>query len=572
MKTLLNRTVTVKQIFIAAFIVLIFIVGNYVSANYDGLCDRLIKYDFNHLRDRYVHKHMPNHEVKYTTTSIGTTFIDLNVSSLKVPVKRKGDGGALTSFNDELLLITHEGNIFLVTENTIKKTKIAPPENGFEDYKKAARSEKYKNYIHHFHKFRFNDILYYKEGSEQGLVISYTEWLPTKECYVTTIAKLKLPLSIDTIMDFQAARTDWKIVYRTLPCLKLKSTWRAIEGHMAGGRIDYLNNNKIVLGSGDYSWDGVYAPVALAQLADNDYGKVLIIDLNKGIAEKISKGNRNMQGVLVADDGQIWVTEQGPRGGDELNRIVAGKNYGWPAEILGTRYNKLPWPSTSQYGRHDNYTAPVFAWVPSKAISDLTQIKNFHSSWDGDLLAASLRGKTLFRLRIKKNRVVFAEPIPIGLRIRYVHQHTNGRIVLWTDAKYLVFLTPSPITATAVFLEKNIDKTDASPELKNKIKTAINNCNECHAFDVYDNIKAPALGAIFGKEIASTAYANYSKGFQSLSGYWSEDKLANFIYNPNEYAPGTNMPNPEVDDPNVIKGVVDLLKKLKVDAERRDPH
>jgi aldose sugar dehydrogenase len=264
---------------------------------------------------------------------------------------------------------------------------------------------------------------------------------------------------------------------------------------MAGGRIDYLNNNKIVLGSGDYSWDGVYAPVALAQLADNDYGKVLIIDLNKGIAEKISKGNRNMQGVLVADDGQIWVTEQGPRGGDELNRIVAGKNYGWPAEILGTRYNKLPWPSTSQYGRHDNYTAPVFAWVPSKAISDLTQIKNFHSSWDGDLLAASLRGKTLFRLRIKKNRVVFAEPIPIGLRIRYVHQHTNGRIVLWTDAKYLVFLTPSPITATAVFLEKNIDKTDASPELKNKIKTAINNCNECHAFDVYDNIKAPALGA-----------------------------------------------------------------------------
>ena len=549
-----------------------YILGSYVHTNFDEKYDHFLKYNFNLLRDDFIrNNNLPSEQI-YTQKTIVTTFFDLNILPIKVPVKRKGDGGALTSFNDEILLITHEGNIFLVSENEIKKTNIETPKNGFEDYKAAAKSKKYKNYTHHFHKFRYNDILYYKEGPEQGLVISYTEWIPDEECYGTTIAMLKLPLSIDSIMDFQAIPSDWKIVYRTQPCLKLKPIWRAMEGHMAGGRIDYLSNNKIVLGNGDYHWDGVYAPVALAQSPENDYGKVLIIDLNKGTAQKITRGNRNMQGVLVAANGQIWMTEQGPRGGDELNRIVAGTNYGWPKETLGTRYNKLPWPSITQYGRHDTYTAPVFAWVPSVAVSGLTQIKNFHPSWDGDLLASSLRGKSLFRLRIKENRVIFSEPIKIGLRIRYPHQHTDGRIVLWTDSKYLLFLTPSPVTATAAFLEKSIDTTDYSPELKVKIKTAVNSCNECHTFDTHDNDKAPALGAIFGEDIASTGYSDYTGIFQSLSGCWTAKELAKFLDNPNKYAPGTSMPEPGISDPIVITGIVDLLKKLKTEAEFKKPH
>ncbi len=106
---------------------------------------------------------------------------------------------------------------------------------------------------------------------------------------------------------------------------------------MAGGRIAYRQPHKIVLGSGDYSWDGIYAPEAYAQKPDNDYGKVLEIDLNSGKSRKLSIGHRNMQGVLVHLNGQVWVTEHGPRGGDELNRVIGGGNFGWPEEVLGTR-------------------------------------------------------------------------------------------------------------------------------------------------------------------------------------------------------------------------------------------
>ncbi|NOX83610.1 MAG: PQQ-dependent sugar dehydrogenase [Alphaproteobacteria bacterium] len=67
-------------------------------------------------------------------------------------------------------------------------------------------------------------------------------------------------------------------------------------------------------------------------------------------------------------------------GGDELNRIIDGGNYGWPLETLGTRYNGLPIPNTISYGRHDVYAAPVFAWLPSVAVSSLAVIDNFHES------------------------------------------------------------------------------------------------------------------------------------------------------------------------------------------------
>jgi len=553
MRIILRRIFTKRHIVILVLIGFMYLVG-YLTARYE-----VFPY-------KYLHKALDIVDPPSKLKNISTIFINLNVVRNKVPVSRKASGGGLTSFGDELLLITPEGNIFLANEDEIKQTNIESADNGFEKYVAAAKSEKFRNLTHNFSRFRYNDLLYYSEGSRHGLVVSYTNWHSDQECYDTTIAQLELASDINSIMEVEAISEDWKIVYQTKPCLELKSVWRALEGHMAGGRIAYVKPHKIVLGSGDYHWDGVYAPAAYAQMPDKDYGKVLEIDLNEGTARKISMGNRNMQGILVDSDGQIWITEHGPRGGDELNRIVDGGNYGWPLEILGTRYNKLPWPLAADFGRHDRYISPIYAWVPSVAISNLTQIEGFHPSWNGDLLASSLSGKTLFRLRIKENRVVFAEPIKIGERIRYAHQHTDGRIVLWTDNKNLLFLSAGQNTSTSKVLDKLIANSDYSDVQKKKIESAISSCGECHSFDMHDHELAPGLGAVFGSAIGSTRYAYYSDSFRSRSGVWTADELTKFLRDPQAYVPGTSMPDSGIEDQFVLDGIVEILQKIKTEA------
>src|SRR5690606_13474561 len=191
--------------------------------------------------------------------------------------------------------------------------------------------------------------------------------------YGTTVSRLALPAGSESMRDIEAAADDWQVVYRTLPCLPPKAIKRAVEGHMAGGRLTFEAPATVYLGSGDYHWDGLYGPEALAQRDDNDYGKVLAVDLYDGSAQRLSVGHRNLQGILVDPDGVLWTVEHGPRGGDELNRIEAGNDYGWPRASYGTRYNGLPWPGTQPHGNHDGFVEPVYAWVPSIGISNLTR-------------------------------------------------------------------------------------------------------------------------------------------------------------------------------------------------------
>jgi cytochrome c2 len=275
---------------------------------------------------------------------------------------------------------------------------------------------------------------------------------------------------------------------------------------------------------------------------------MLEVDLERKTARVLTIGNRNVQGVMVDKHGQIWAVEHGPRGGDELNRIVEGKNFGWPEVTLGTRYNHLPWPTSGQYGRHELFDPPVFAWVPSVAISNIMQIENFDPSWDGDFLVASLLGQTLFRLRMQDDRVVFAEPIPIGQGIRYAHMHTDGRIVLWTDTHSLIFISRGDATLTAKFIETKIGQLYVGERRKQNLRGAIDRCSECHSFDPLDNTGAPSLGTVFGRPIAATTFTGYSEALRAHSGKWTAPELTKFLSGPQAYAPGTSMPDPGLSD------------------------
>lgn len=497
-----------------------------------------------------------------TARHIDSIFVDLETDIGRAPVERDGAGGGMTSFGDAVVLVTHEGGIFAVRSgDSITRTSIAAPENGFDAYKAAALGELSDHY-HNLGYFRFNDILHYQSDSVRGLAVSYTEWNDQEGCYGTAVAILPIDASVEKIEDVEAGADDWRVIFRTQPCLPPKKVYRAIEGHTAGGRIAFRAPDVIVLGSGDYSWDGIYAPEAIAQDPSNDYGKIIEINMTTGESVHLSTGHRNTQGVAFDKDGGLWVVEHGHRGGDELNSITKGANHGWPLETLGTRYSGLPIPGTVSYGRHETYKRPVFAWLPSIATSSLTAIEGFHESWDGDLLLGGLNSQSLYRVRIIEGRVLFDEKIPVGQRVRYVHQHTDGRIVFWTDDEYVVFLTPSKEDATMAFIARHISRLDVDESIKAQTQEAVNNCMQCHSFRPDEHYSAPGLGGIAGAAIGGTPFAGYSSAMTAASGIWTKDALLAYLDDPAQAMPGTLMPDPGVDNPEVRREIVNLLDAL----------
>jgi aldose sugar dehydrogenase len=120
------------------------------------------------------------------------------------------------------------------------------------------------------------------------------------------------------------------------------------------------------------------------------------------------------QGLVFDLEGNLWDTEHGPRGGDELNLIKKGANYGWPLVSFGVNYNftplVTPWPDVQ--GIKEEITMPTDIWLPSIGASGLAVVKgDMFPKWKGDLLAGGLSGANVDRLRVKDGKVVERERI-----------------------------------------------------------------------------------------------------------------------------------------------------------------
>ena len=489
---------------------------------------------------------------------IETIFVALDQEAIPVPVERPGSGGALVSLGNDLIVMTHEGGFFDVTGDAAIPVNVAGPDNGWEDMLAFEEANPAFNFAHFY--FRYNDI----DIFEDQLIVSFTQWVADQDCYRTALATA--PLSgARAASDLTISQDDWQIVFATEPCLSPNPLGRAINGHMAGGRFRVSQDATVYLAAGDYAIDGTYSPTALSQDPATSYGKVLAIDLNTGAVDAISQGHSNMQGVVIDDQDNLYTVEHGRRGGDELNLIEAGKDYGWPQVSLGTRYNRLPLQGAIDYGRHPIFEAPVYSWLPSVAISSLTQIDDFHPAWDGDLLAGSLAARTLFRIRMRDDRVLFDERIEIGARIRYVHQH-GDQIALWTDQKDVIKLTVGAFDAATQFAYDKLDDFELTEAQKGRAELVLDQCAECHSFGVVPGGNAPPLGLVFGADIATASY-EYSDALLAKSGSWTREALTAYLSDPDGFASGTSMPNPEIADPEILGAVVDILEALRLQPE-----
>ncbi len=160
------------------------------------------------------------------------------------------------------------------------------------------------------------------------------------------------------------------------------------------------------------------------------------VKLKGALPEKWTLGNRNIQGAaLHPQTGKLWTHEHGPQGGDEVNLMSAGKNYGWPVVTHGANYGL-----GTKIGEGQTKAGMAQAlkiWVPSIAPSGMAFVNSQEfPEWSGNLLVGSLRAQTLVRLELDGDAVVGEERLLVGQigRIRDVRVAEDGLIYLLTDA------------------------------------------------------------------------------------------------------------------------------------------
>lgn len=228
---------------------------------------------------------------------------------------------------------------------------------------------------------------------------------------------------------------DVKVIFRQQPTVQ--------SGHHFGSRLVFARDGRLFVTLGERNSER-----ARAQDLDSHIGKVVRIERDGGVPsdnpfvgragvlpEIWSYGHRNVQGAALHPvTGELWTNEHGPKGGDELNRTLAGRNYGWPKVTYGVEYSGK---TISDSPTAPGIEPPVHYWVPSIATSGLLfYTGDRFPGWKGNAFVGGLKSEQLSRLELGGNRVVHEEVLLRGVvrdRVRDVEQGPDGLIYLLTD-------------------------------------------------------------------------------------------------------------------------------------------
>ena len=270
-------------------------------------------------------------------------------------------------------------------------------------------------------------------------------------CYVRIVDADTSALSVDSAMLNEDAGTIANVtnIFQTAPF-----TNRAVSQMGSRIAIDPKDGNLFV-SVGDRS-TGDPLPLQ-AQQTDTYLGKVIHITPEGkpapgnpaiGLPAAWTMGHRTPQGLTFAPDGRMWEVEHGPRGGDELNLIEKGKNYGWPVIVHGINYpgTKIGDAIVEKAGLEQ----PRYYWDPIIAPSSLVFYRgNLFPQWKSSVLVGGLSGQAIFRLELgKDDKVVNEEPLLMDLRarIRDVRVFQDGAVYVLTEGAggKLLKLTPKP--------------------------------------------------------------------------------------------------------------------------------
>lgn len=226
---------------------------------------------------------------------------------------------------------------------------------------------------------------------------------------------------------------DVQVIFRQQPKV-------AGDGHY-GARLAFAPDKTLFVTLGDRQRDDPADPgTDWAQNPAVQQGKVMRLARDGSGVVQVSLGHRNPQGAAVhPTTGELWLVEHGPQGGDELNRVQAGRNYGWPLRSYGCPYG-APVGDACRVGggiHAPQFEEPLTFWVPTSiAPSGLAfYTGTLIPQWTGSLFTGALAGQALWRLTLQGPTVTAREALytELNARIRDVRQGPDGRLYLLTD-------------------------------------------------------------------------------------------------------------------------------------------
>ena len=270
-------------------------------------------------------------------------------------------------------------------------------------------------------RFAINDIAVLSENSTSArLLISYPRLSKNRTCVEIAVDEI----NYDRTKQRAKFVANWFI---TKPCVPVS----AVQ-HTAG-RFAVIDKNTVYVTIGDLGYTEIDNRAKRGDLGS-------VFKLTSKSATKISQGHRNAQGILLIDQKTLLTAEHGPRGGDEINVIKEGSDYGWPFVSYGQPYGAGDYVRPAKTGTHTGYTEPIKYWAPSIAPTELVQLPaQGWASWGRALVLGTLREQVLVFMKMNEKFEITEEVrLDINDRIRDLEVLSTGALLATTDSGKLI--------------------------------------------------------------------------------------------------------------------------------------
>lgn len=273
-------------------------------------------------------------------------------------------------------------------------------------------------------RFAINDIAVLSQTTSSAkLLVSYPRLGNSRNCVEIVIEQVNLNLTTK-----RATRGDTWFV--TKPCVPISAVQHT------SGRFEVIDANSAYVTIGDLGYKQIGK-----RDKRGDLGSIFKVS-SRG-AVKVSEGHRNAQGIVLYDNKHLLASEHGPRGGDELNRIRQGRDYGWPFVTYGQPYGLGDYVRPTRTGTHAGFTEPLTHWTPSIAPTELVQLpKDSWGQWSNQLMMGTLAKESLVLIKLDQSLAVTdQEIVRVGERIRDLEVLPSKQVVATTDSGKLLFIS-----------------------------------------------------------------------------------------------------------------------------------
>lgn len=274
-------------------------------------------------------------------------------------------------------------------------------------------------------RFAITDIAVLSENKNiANLLISFPR-LAQSKCVEVVVFRA----TYDRVKNSLKKNERW---FRSKPCVAISAVQHA------AGRMEVINSRSAYLTVGDLGFDELPNRAKRGDLGS-------VFQISKSKVTRISQGHRNQQGIVLFNGKDLLVSEHGPRGGDEINLVEQGVDYGWPFVTYGAPYSQGDYVIPGKTGTHEGFREPLKQWNPSIAPTELVQVPTGKfGKYTGGLAMGTLRQASLVFMRYENGKVSDTEIVNVGARIRDLEVLPGQRLIASTDdGRLMIFSSPA---------------------------------------------------------------------------------------------------------------------------------